>query len=78
MSEDGRILGTYLHGLFESTPACDALLGWAGLSAPQTPDYHALREAAIERLTDAVETHLDVDAIMGLLRSTSTRAEVLQ
>lgn len=59
ISEDGQILATYLHGLFESTPATDALLRWAGLKNVQTPDYQARREADIDRLADAVEEHLD-------------------
>ncbi len=67
LSEDGLILGTYVHGLFESRTACDALLLWAGLREPQTPDYGALREAAIERLADAVQTHLDVNALEKIL-----------
>lgn len=67
ISEDGQILGTYLHGLFESRPACDALLEWAGLAAPQTPDYHALREAALDRLADACEEHLDMARILSIL-----------
>lgn len=58
-SEDGAVLGTYLHGLFEQPAACGALLRWAGLEAPQTIDYHALRERDIERLADLVERHLD-------------------
>ncbi|MGH8582908.1 MAG: cobyric acid synthase [Gammaproteobacteria bacterium] len=67
ISEDGRILGTYVHGLFESTAACNALLRWAGLDHPQTRDYHALRETHIDRLADACETHLDLAAITRLL-----------
>jgi len=67
LSEDGQILGTYLHGLFESPAGCDALLRWAGLGEAATPDYHALRERAIERLADAVEEHLDMGKIMALL-----------
>jgi adenosylcobyric acid synthase len=58
-SVDGQILGTYLHGLFESPPACAALLRWAGLENVQHVDYHALRERDIERLADLVENHLD-------------------
>jgi len=60
LSADGQILGTYLHGLFEEPAACAALLQWAGLEHPETPDYRALREAAIERLADAAEEHLDL------------------
>lgn len=67
MSEDAQILGTYVHGLFESTAACDALLGWAGLHSPQTPDYAMLRTQGIERLADAVERNLDADRLWTLL-----------
>ncbi|HET7831715.1 MAG TPA: cobyric acid synthase [Gallionella sp.] len=59
ISADGQIFATYLHGLFESRAATDALLRWAGLGEVQTPDYHARREADLERLADAVEQHLD-------------------
>lgn len=67
ISQDGLILGTYLHGVFESGSACNALLRWAGLKRVQTPDYRALREAAIDRLADAVEEHLDVERILGFI-----------
>ncbi len=63
LSEDGQILGCYLHGLFESRRACDALLRWAGLPDPRTPDYAALRDASIERLADAVETHIETKSL---------------
>nr|WP_197714129.1 cobyric acid synthase [Ferriphaselus amnicola] len=69
ISDDGKILATYLHGLFESTAALDALLRWAGLHTVSTPDYAARREADIERLADAVEQHLDrkkLAALFGL------------
>lgn len=59
LSADGQVLGTYLHGLFETPEACSALLRWAGLRDVQSVDYHALRERDIERLADLVEAHLD-------------------
>lgn len=59
ISRDGQILATYLHGLFESCAATDALLRWAGLGEAATPDYRARREADLERLADAVEQYLD-------------------
>ena len=65
-SADGQILGTYLHGLFESPAACSALLRWAGLQDVQEVDYHALRERDIERLADLVENHLDTDLLRSL------------
>ena len=64
VSPDGQILATYLHGLFESPAATGALLRWARLCNPVTPDYHARREADIDRLADTLEQHLD----MALLR----------
>ncbi len=67
ISDDGQIMGTYLHGLFESQAACDALLRWAGLSNPNTSDYRQLRKAGIEQLADAVEQHLDMKYINVLL-----------
>ncbi|SFI43042.1 adenosylcobyric acid synthase (glutamine-hydrolysing) [Pseudomonas guineae] len=66
MSADGQVLGTYLHGLFERTEACSALLRWAGLREVQHVDYHALRERDIERLADLVEAHLDVERLRQL------------
>lgn len=66
-SADGQIMGTYLHGLFESTAAADAILRWAGLTEPETPDYAAIREVEIDRLADAVAAHLDMTAIERLL-----------
>ncbi|EXF42611.1 cobyric acid synthase [Pseudomonas sp. BAY1663] len=66
LSADGQVLGTYLHGLFESPAACAALLRWAGLGEVETVDYHALRERDIERLADLVETHLDTRLLRGL------------
>lgn len=63
ISQDGHLLGTYLHGLFESPEAMWALLRWAGMDDPCPLDYHALREAALERLADAIEAHLDLERI---------------
>ncbi|MCY1354169.1 Cobyric acid synthase [compost metagenome] len=62
-SPDGQVMGTYLHGLFESSEACVAILRWAGLDAVQAVDYQALRERDIERLADQVEAHLDTQRL---------------
>ncbi|WP_170165114.1 cobyric acid synthase [Inmirania thermothiophila] len=68
VSEDGQVMGTYVHGLFDEPAACEALLAWAGLEAPgAAPDMEAAREAALERLADAVEAHLDMEAVLALL-----------
>jgi adenosylcobyric acid synthase len=59
ISEDGQIAGTYLHGLFDDKNALQALLRWAGLQQVDDFDYHARREADIDRLADSCEQYLD-------------------
>lgn len=72
MSEDGLIMGCYLHGLFESADACAALLAWAGLgSGDQIPDYHAICDAAINRLADGIDLYLDTGRLKQLLNLNS-------
>ncbi len=66
ISDDGQVLGTYLHGLFETPAACLALLRWAGLEDAQLADYRAMRERDIERLADLVDTHLDSARLLAL------------
>jgi adenosylcobyric acid synthase len=67
-SGDNRILGTYMHGLFDAAAARDALLHWAGLAEPDAaPAYAELREAGLDRLADACTDHLDLDALTPLL-----------
>ena len=69
LAADGQVAGTYLHGLFDTPAAADALLAWAGLRAARAPDIHALREVAIERLADAVEAHLDLPRLLATLEA---------
>jgi adenosylcobyric acid synthase len=52
-SEDGQILGSYLHGMFDQASACTALLRWAGLDSDAAVDASALREASLDRIADA-------------------------
>ncbi|MDN6858522.1 cobyric acid synthase [Pseudomonas sp. CAN2814] len=66
LSADGQVMGTYLHGLFESSASSSALLRWAGLREVQSIDYHALRERDIERLADQVEAHLNTEKLRAL------------
>ncbi|MCD2519632.1 cobyric acid synthase [Massilia sp. G4R7] len=52
-SEDGQVLGTYLHGVFDDPSAANALLRWAGLRGERAVDTAALREASLERIAEA-------------------------
>jgi len=66
-SADDQILATYLHGLFDAPEALRAVLGWSGVRDAQRIDVHALREASIDRLADAVQAHLDTAVLSRLL-----------
>ncbi|QTF94098.1 cobyric acid synthase [Halomonas sp. BM-2019] len=68
VSEDGQVMGTYLHGLFDTAEACAALLARCGLAETAAAvDLAAHREAELDRLADALERHLDLAAIERLL-----------
>jgi adenosylcobyric acid synthase len=76
ISDDGQIIGSYLHGLFDTPAACAALLRWAGVTEAMPFDYPALREQGIERLADAVEQHLDMRRIDALLQPAREKVRV--
>lgn len=60
ISEDNLIAGTYLHGLFDEPPACNALLEWAGLPATSNAiDYKDLRESSIDLIADILMQHFN-------------------
>jgi adenosylcobyric acid synthase len=65
-SDDGQLLATYLHGLFDTPEAGRALLAWAGLDSPQTVDLQALREGSLDRLADCMAAEIDIDRLCGL------------
>ncbi|WP_130617683.1 cobyric acid synthase [Dyella amyloliquefaciens] len=67
LSPDGQILGSYVHGLFDHPEALAALLAWSGLREAVALDLPSQREAAIDRLADAVEAHLDTALLSQLL-----------
>ena len=52
-SPDDRILGSYLHGMFDAPDACAALLAWSGYQGQQRVDLNALREQSLDRVADA-------------------------
>lgn len=71
MSDDNRILGSYIHGLFDQPALLDWLLQWAGLPQNTTFDYPAFRHQQIERLADEVEQAIPFDRWQTLLQLAS-------
>ncbi|OQX09586.1 MAG: cobyric acid synthase CobQ [Thiothrix lacustris] len=67
LSSDGQIFATYLHGLFDTPTALQALLAWAGLTTTQAFDINAVREQQLERLADTLEAHLAMDKVLALV-----------
>jgi adenosylcobyric acid synthase len=63
MSADGRVLGTYVHGIYDAPAACAALLAWAGFGGIAAVDLAARREESFERLADSVEAEIDLSAL---------------
>ena len=66
-SPDGRITGTYLHGMFQSDPFRTEYLTRLGIAAAPR-DHGAGVEAALDALADHLEAHLDVPGLLDLAR----------
>ncbi|TDI61880.1 MAG: cobyric acid synthase [Alphaproteobacteria bacterium] len=68
VSEDGLVFGSYVHGLFRSDAFRVNFLRSLGLQVSDDLDYAASVETALDDLANALEQHLDVDAILSLAR----------
>ena len=69
VSGDGRAMGTYVHGLFDSDEVRRVLLGnVAAIHNLPEPDVSAFSlDGELDRLADAVRAHLDMTLIYGLI-----------
>ena len=63
-SADGRIEGSYVHGVFAENEFRRAWLRRAGADARSNLDYGAAVEAALNAWADGVERAIDVDALL--------------
>ncbi|WP_200940882.1 cobyric acid synthase [Methylobacterium sp. Leaf113] len=65
ISADGRVTGTYVHGLFADDRQRGAWLARLG-AAPSGLAYEAGIEAVLDRLADHLEAHVSCDALLAL------------
>ena len=67
---DGRVQGTYVHGLFTGDVFRKAWLENLGIASSLA--YEASIESALDALADHLEAHLDIDGIVAIARSRQT------
>ncbi len=67
VSAEGRVMGTYLHGLFASDAFRAAFLKRLGARASVA--YQARVEAALDGLADHLSEHMDVDGLLAIAKS---------
>ena len=70
ISADGRVQGTYVHGLFTGDAFRKAWLAQFGIASSLA--YEARIESALDALADHLEAHLDIEQILKIARSRQT------
>jgi len=63
-SRDGRVMGTYLHGIFAADDFRHKFLESLGGNAGEGIAYEAQVEDTLDALADHLEAHLDLDALL--------------
>ncbi|MGN6471913.1 MAG: cobyric acid synthase [Rhizobiaceae bacterium] len=66
-SPDGKVFGTYLHGLFGADGFRRRFLESLGVRAGELA-YRSVVESALDGIADALEEHLDCDALLAAAR----------
>lgn len=67
-SADGKIMGTYLHGLFAADAFRRQFLANLGISTDPLLDFDAAIDRTLDDLAAHLETHLDLEAVLALAR----------
>jgi adenosylcobyric acid synthase len=67
VSADGRVMGTYVHGLFADDRQRAAWLARLG-GEPSTLHYEATIDTTLDRLAAHIAAHVDLDRLLALSR----------
>jgi len=71
VSDDGRVMGCYLHGLFAGDGFRHAFLARIRDRAASGLAYEAEVERTLDALAEHLETHLDLDGLLAVARAGS-------
>ena len=77
VSPEGRVVGTYLHGIMDNDELRAAVLAWAGgmRDLPALADYAAFKDRQYDLLADLIEEHLDLQGLLEPLPAPPEGAE---
>jgi len=70
VSADGRIMGSYVHGIFSSDTFRTEFINGLGGNAEST-SYDKSIEAILDRLAAHLETHINIDGLLDIARRTN-------
>ena len=73
VSADNQVAGSYLHGMFDSPQALQQILAWAGADTDEIETYASQQEHELDRLADALMTHLDWQKIQTFITNTTDK-----
>ncbi|MDR2623198.1 MAG: cobyric acid synthase [Methanobrevibacter sp.] len=72
INSDGSVLGTYIHGIFDSPDFRELILNKIReekcVYKRKSEEYKNLREKELDRLADIVRNNVDIDKIYGIMR----------
>ena len=69
VSADGRVMGTYLHGLFANDRFRNAFLATLSPRAESGLAFEHRLEGALDRLADHLDRHVDLDRVLEIARA---------
>ena len=66
VNENGKVFGTYLHGLFDEWSACEYLLGKFGRLTSESGSHMEYKEKQYDLLADHFRKHLDMERLFNI------------